>query len=363
MVGHLLANTVQVDEPTELIRVVQELGLGDLKIAGLRSFLGRNINWSGETMSGERIFAKQFVGHDAAGRFKRSVTAAAFLDAHVPTPRLLYQHAETRTLIFAVPDGAGQVEEMRGNLEQVRGDLVDCGRALAALHGIRPFDGLDTSRFHGPASSALRAVPVAAYQRLSAGQLEAFRILHADPTVADSVSSLRAREEAARRYFTPVHGDIRLDQFMTSHNGVALIDFEEFRQGDPARDLGALVGSVLHSVIVSIPDRLRDQRPIGAEVSDADIQSAGGADLERAAAVIREIWAAYHQHRGSAADDAELAARATAFGGWHMFDRMLASAETATSLSPSVLAAAGIGRMLLMEPDVHAGTIGLGGIQ
>ena len=63
--------------------------------------------------------------------------------------------------------------------------------------------------------------------------------------------------------------------------------------------------------------------------------------------------------RPAARADETLVRRAAQFAGWHMLDRMLASAATAHRLAPTTKAAAGIGRTLLLNPGDFASTLGL----
>ena len=50
-----------------------------------------------------------------------------------------------------------------------------------------------------------------------------------------------------------IHGDIRLDQFLSSlTNEVWIIDFEEYSFGDALKDLGGIIGSVLFDVYIKI---------------------------------------------------------------------------------------------------------------
>ena len=55
------------------------------------------------------------------------------------------------------------------------------------------------------------------------------------------------------KYKVMIHGDIRLDQFLSSlTNEVWIIDFEEYSFGDALKDLGGIIGSVLFDVYIKI---------------------------------------------------------------------------------------------------------------
>jgi hypothetical protein len=71
------------------------------------------------------------------------------------------------------------------------------------------------------------------------------------------------------------------------------------------------------------------------------------------------LVAAYLRARQAALDDSDLLVRATAFAGWHLFDRTLAVASQSGRLSPVHLAAAGVGRQALLTPERYAATVGL----
>ncbi len=59
------------------------------------------------------------------------------------------------------------------------------------------------------------------------------------------------------------------------------------------------------------------------------------------------------------ADDAGLPERAAAYAGWHLYDRLIATAESHATLNPVARAAAGIGRTVLLDPAGAARTLGL----
>lgn len=345
-------NEVRLDDPQQLTEVFDDLDLGSVDRDGLRSYLGRNANWRGTTTTGLDFFAKRLIGPEARRRFDGSRAAAGRLVPQVRTPALLASDERRSFLVFEVPPGARPLDPLFGDVDEVRDEIVACAATLAAVHEAA-VDGLTRT----PPVSSPAVVPLERYHLLTAGQLAALRIIHGDACVRSAASALLSAEGPAAG-LRPVHGDVRLDQILTSDVGPHLIDFEEFGLGDPARDVGALLGGVVHAVVVSVPDHLELQDP---NATDEEIVRVGSERLDLAASVIEEAWETYLAARGlGAADGSALAERVVAHAGWHMFDRLLASAEASAVLSPSLLAAAGIGRELLCAPAEHAASVGIG---
>lgn len=236
-------------------------------------------------------------------------------------------------------------------------DLCHCaGQMLSAVHGL-PAAGLDDSELWLPPLGWLDGMPWQAVQQQTMAQLAAWRLLQDDTAVVGALRALRAEERCVLA--TPVHGDLRLDQFIVSGGRLYLCDWENFRRGDPARDLGAFLGECFYHATYSLFAPPKDSA--GTALADAglthdDIIERGQESLRRTMPRIAAFWDGY---LGAGEPDPALATRVMSFAGWHLFDRLVASAESHVQLSPVAKAAAGLGRSMLLNPAGAARMMGL----
>ncbi|WP_129307299.1 class V lanthionine synthetase subunit LxmK [Streptomyces sp. L2] len=353
--------------------LLHRLDLGDFTEEALQAFPGRNDNWAGPTTRDRSVFVKHIGGpaEESLRRFRRVLAferAAAAADERadgvpMPRPKLIGSDEATRLLAFELVADSVSGSDLASRDEFDETLAHEAGRIVGALHALRPADGtgIEDTPAPLPPLGHLRALPWAAYVRASAGALEAWRLLQGDSALHQALHDLRAAESRAPR--TPVHGDLRLDQFLTAPGSPMLLtDWEEFRHGDPARDLGAFAGDWLYRAVLKVPSGLA-QAP-GVPVSHAEVVATGTAELARVTPLIGAFHRGYGQVRpGAAALDPGLLARATAFAGWHLLDRLLASAEHSARLSAAERAAAGIGRTALLSPAAFVSVLGWEGTQ
>lgn len=341
--------------------LLDRLGLGALVVDGIEAHLGRNDNWAGTTDRGVAVFVKRLggVGPDADRRLERMVALERLADevgADVPRPRCLGWDPEHRIVAFERPEGASSGAELAG--EDAFDDRLgaEAGTIVRAVHGIVPPTGFAIEEGPSPLPplGSIRALPLPLFVGASAAEIEAWSILQQDPEIAQALTELRARERETAQ--VPIHADLRLDQFLLADGHLQLTDWEEFRLGDPARDVGAFAGEWLHRAVLGIAAP-PDPGALELEVSTEAIVARGVAELERLRTRTAAFWAAYLQ--GGPVDHA-LAERATAFAGWHLLDRVLASAGQRPKLSAVERAAAGIGRTALLAPEQFVDTLGLG---
>lgn len=367
MYGSRLLPADLAAEP-ELVRFVSGLGFGSLDRAELTSFGGRNENWAGRTDRGHRIFVKKIPRLDADLRrrfdeFDRSVSfercRTGPAAARAPrSPRCLGWDPASGALIFDL------VDDTRSGAELVATDEIDeafgheAGLLVGQLHTM-PHDpaALDTSPPPLPALDWLEALPWALLVNSSMGELEALSIMQRDDELRGALRELRRVEAAATH--CPAHCDMRLDQFLVGTDGLWMVDWEEFRLADPARDIGTFAGEILSTMAFGIRQSGADAATESSheEPSHDEIVGRGLAALHRHRPVIEAFCAGYREVRPLGED---VAARAAAFAGWHLFDRMYVSARERSRLSPLHRAAAGIGRRTLLRPHDAAPVLGLG---
>ncbi|MER0483732.1 class V lanthionine synthetase subunit LxmK [Streptomyces sp. Edi2] len=341
------------------------IGLGELADPDVASLIGRNDNWAGVTSRGVAVFVKRVLG--GAGTAKRQIRRSLAFEATVGrvgreellTPTVL-GHGEAAPLIVTelLTDAVNGTElAERGTFEE---DLSHrAGRAVGLLHGA-PTEGaapaLDTSAPALPNVAWCDALPLPLFLNLSFAEVSLWNIVHADRELCAALARLRRWESAAER--RPVHCDLRLDQFLLAGGLLHLIDGEEFRLADPARDVGSFAGEWLHRALGGLAGGRTEHGRIDRGPSHEELVATGTRELARLQPRIAEFWTGYRSAR--AAVDSGLAVRATAFAGWHLIDRALGAAEQSSRLSAATRAAMGVGRTALVHPEKFVRTLGLG---
>ncbi len=209
-----------------------------------------------------------------------------------------------------------------------------------------------------PPLAWLRALPWSAVLERSMAQIAAWQLVQDDSEVVAALRRLRELEASVP--LAPVHCDLRFDQFIRDAQGdLHLCDWEEFRLADPARDVGAFAGEWLfhatYSVFAPTGEAVAGESA-GFGLGHAEIVARGSASLRRHLPRIGAFWQAYRECR---VPDPGLPERAAAYAGWHLYDRLIATAESHATLNPVARAAAGIGRTILLAPATAAHTLGL----
>jgi hypothetical protein len=375
--------TRQRYRPTELGTVpavnalLERLGLGRLDASAVTAFGGRNDNWAGPTTTGEQVFVKTVTPLPDGGcpELERALSfeesAARWLPGGSPlrSPELLGADPAAGVTVHRLVPGARSGAELA-----LDGDFDDAlcraaGRAVGTLHTLPAGDGLDTGEAPLPPLAWLRALPWSAVQERSMAQIAAWQLVQDDGEVVDALARLREGEASVPH--APTHCDLRFDQFIGADEGrgpLYLCDWEEFRLADPARDVGAFAGEWLFHATYSVfaptgdagddVDDVDDRRGGGAgfDLPHEEIIGRGSASLRRHLPRVHAFWQGYLECR---TPDPGLPERAAAYAGWHMYDRLIATAESHATLNPVARAAAGIGRTVLLNPGGAARTLGL----
>jgi predicted trehalose synthase len=353
--------TKTLHETADVEDLLVHMGLGSL--AGqpdVRKLPGRNQNWIGTTDTGRRVFVKKLDGSppSSAARVRQCMAFDRILrndkSTELRSPQLLAADAEAGVLVFARVDEARTAAELTRE-EQLTSDLAYAlGRTVGLLHNL-PVAELPQDEEISPllpTEELLEAIPATLFEASSAAELQAWSLMQNDAELADALRRLLSREQLAER--VAAHCDLRLDQFLISDGTVHLTDFEEFRAGDAARDLGGVVGDLLHRALLDAAtgDRQGEEPPSRARML---AQLTEG--IRKVRPQITAFWNGYRDTRPSGDDD--LAERVTAFVGWHLLDRLLAGARTAPRLAALPRAMAGIGRKALLTPAAFQSTLGL----
>ncbi|MGX2996258.1 class V lanthionine synthetase subunit LxmK [Streptomyces sp. JNUCC 64] len=369
--------SVPVDTP--LAKPVQDLlarlELGSLSDSEVFSYPGRNDNWAGVTDTGEPVFVKRLKGFpgETLKRYRRLMTfeeVARRANTEIARPAFLGGDDEERILVYEMLSGTRSGSELAA-ADEFTAELSErAGRTLAELHRlpVRPQDFPESDPHPYPPVEDLRALPLPLYVGATAAFVQAWGLLQRDPGLLAALERMRAAEVRAPR--APVHGDLRLDQYLIEEPATAqgrsdsagrgrllVNDWEEFRLGDPARDVGAYVGEWLHRAVLRIPSQEKDDG-FAQPLTHREVVERGDAELRRARPLVRAFVAGYRAAGGPWDEDTPV--RATGYAGWHLIDRLIASTRENGRLSAIVRAAAGIGRTALLDPRDSVSAVGLG---
>ena len=337
----------------------EELCLGALDPpVGADMLPGRNQNWTARSGSGLRFFVKRFTGPsaDARPRMRRALDFERLCASRMAeiSPHILARDEASLLLAFEFVEDATTGADLIAETADGADFAARAGRAIGSLHALGAGEALgnllpDDVPPALPSAQLLRGLPLSLFRNCSAGELKAWRLMQEDALLAEAVDRLLAQSEKAPR--VPAHCDLRLDQFLVTPDRLCVIDWEEFRLADAARDVGSFAGECVYHAITGWAE------PGSEPDSDEDVMRHCASGIEEARLAIAAFWSAYRA--APHADDPDLATRSTAFAGWHMFDRMLASARHSVRLSAIQRAAAGIGRGMMTAPADAAATIGL----
>ncbi|MFG7944343.1 class V lanthionine synthetase subunit LxmK [Streptomyces cacaoi] len=359
----------ELDRVPAVGALLARLGLGEFEENSVDSRPGRNDIWCGTTTTGASVFVKRMTGDpfDIQQRTRRLLSFETALRAFFPfprgsgaaldAPRLLGHDAEAAVFAFTrVTDGEP------GNDLMIERRLDEdtarrCGRAVAHLHSLRPGEAaqLDDSVPLFPSLKLLEGIPDTMFDLLGTAELQMWRLLQTDDELRGAVARLLRREREAPR--VPVHCDLRLDQFLIAGEHLTLTDWEELRLGDPARDVGAFIGECLYRSVLDIVSGRGEVDFTAASLTVEDVLRRGVERIRARQPLMAAFTAGYAQ--GRPGRDPRLAARAAAFAGWHLIDRMIATAHFRPRLLGIERAAAGIGRTALLDPDRFVGSLGL----
>ena len=335
-----------------------------------RVLSGRNNNFSVYTRAGDPLFVKQFeLPSDAAvattaTNLAQTLAFERYREAHHQTlaglgaPELVAADEAAALVIYTLIPDVLSLAEVADTGDLTARHLHDVGAALGALHAGPVTEQVPTVRHRLPPSGAFVAINQLSWAMASAAELEAWALLQSDQGLIDGVTELRRREDTGDNA-TPIHGDLRLDQVLVSPTAVHVTDFEDFRVGDPARDLGSLLGELAYRAILGIIKDTDASFTLDVEFTHEEIVERGARELDITIPLLTALWAGYRTVPGRA--DPTLGERSVAWLGWHMFDRLLASSKDRNKLLSVHRAAAGIGRAVLLTPARYVETFGLVG--
>jgi hypothetical protein len=243
-------------------------------------------------------------------------------------------------------------------------DAHRTGEMIGVLHGLDASARvpLDTSPPALPPVAALTALTLERHRTTSAAELKMWNILQHDEQLAASIRDLQ--ESSTTAPACPAHCDLRLDQLLFFQDTAYLLDAEELRRADPARDLGTYVGEWLYRAVRALPGTAGtavptwgDQMRHDPTPSDQEMSARGVRELARLRPLIEQFCAGYRSTGRPLGST--LRTRSAGFAGWHLIDRVMARAVQRSELSAVERAALGIARKILLSPASVTKTLGL----
>lgn len=356
---------VDLDRHPAVEALLARLGLGAFDRDSLAAPVGRNDAWAGRTTGGRSVFVKRLVGSDPAEVERRMKRLLAFhlwapdLPAEaLRGPDFLGYDRDAALVVFELVDGARNGAELMVDETFDAALATTIGAAVGQLHTAVPAADADWDRSvpYQPPLEALHGLSPATFDSLSFGELQGWRLMQQDADLRGAVT--RLREWEAEAPLVPTHCDLRVDQLLITGDTVYLTDWEEFRLADGARDVGSFAGEWLYRSVLDIVTTRGDTVFVDLELTHEMVLSRGVAKMQRLMPLVRDFWRGYRTARPEVDD--RFAARAAAFAGWHLLDRLMAGASRASRLSGIERAAAGIGRGVLLQPEKFIDTLGLG---
>lgn len=360
--------TVMMSRPSEDVPQWLRAVLSEASLPGARSatrLQGRNENYLVPTSAGPLVI-KRLTGPARRERYARSIGHASLVPTMptVATPELVHASETHCALVFRELPESVSGNQLLVDERFTPALCADVGQTLARLHRTDcvQVPALPDPTPSLPSAAALSALPLEAVHRFTAGEVEAWRLIHADATLIEHLTDLGEQTAAAPR--TCTHGDFRIDQVLVSGDRAHVVDWEEFGPGDPAFDTGSWLGEWVYRAALDIPTARGDGIGTGEEhgvlahrsLTAPEIIRRGVAKLDALSPQIVAFWDAYRQEREVTPDEL---GRVLGFAGWHLVERLLALAQVKAVLPGVARAAAGIGRRLLTDPPAAAQALGL----
>ncbi|WP_040360243.1 phosphotransferase [Corynebacterium durum] len=343
--------------------LLQDVGINPSLVQGIDVKVGRNQSAVLEVDGNQQYFVKLIQGSDGVARFRRSKDFENWVinkSIKFATPKLLAFSKDQRALMFEFARCDTNLGEMLGDKFIDSVTAMKVAVAIGSLH-------TSTVSISDNIESDLPVLPpqfpglisLDYFENATIGERNLWRILQNDAELLEALDLL----VDSRINFVPIHGDFRPDQVFFRADEVVLLDFEEFRLGDPARDLGSFIGDLFYHKMSWIA--------VGAQGTDGRLTHESllerGVDLlGQVRPIIQSFWEKYcifccgAQSETWKMTQPNLANRVTGYAGWHLFDRSLARSALSGRLTANDRALNGIGRNLIINSGMFAQELGLG---
>lgn len=282
----------------------------------------RNVNTVIVVDGGPRWFAKQAAAGASGHLIDREATLLSRVgDRHLAAPSLVAHDATRRLAVTVFVDHAetlaARVERLgRLNLAIAR----RLGRELARVHTADPSPAASSS-VSPPWCYSLAAPLAEVVADASPGSLRLLARVQS-PALADGLGRLAA----AWRPDAIVHNDLKFDNVLVARQrpfAITIADWETVTTGDPAWDVGSLIGEFLTAWLSSMT--------ADPDATIEDMQASATRPLAPMLPVIRAYLDTYRRHADASP---EFLYRAVANAGARVLQSAYESLQDRTALSP-----------------------------
>lgn len=302
----------------------------------VRDVSSRNLDFCVEVQPGQSLFVKQATNRADHAQVQAEADWYAHRSPHLSRhiPRLVHWDPEESLLVLTLAPGEDMhaAQGWAGTSRAVATGLAECLGDLHTLHAAADDHALEEMtpgvvHLHRPGPALLRDG--------SLGALELVRAVQRDAPLVAGLDALRRSDIPAR----PVHFDVKWDNIVVgrSPTTLQLIDWEMAGLGDPAWDVGCVVGAYLSSWLYSL-----------REEEGGSAGAAAGRPIALLRPAIQAFWDRYLQVNPEAASDGDFRTRVTRYAA----ARLIQTAYEA-SLFADRLAAPGV-RHLQVASNIMA---------
>lgn len=333
---------------------------GDLRVIDISR---RNANFRVEQKAGRSYFIKKNIHNDPLVCVSREAQCYRLIsEASRSTlirniiPEIVHHDEEEDLLILELCPDAEDLRRYHQRLGRFPRWVAAClGRALADLHAT-PLPAAEADpgrRLTGPepAGFYLHRPGLTVLFDFSTAATEIIRLVQRSPDVCDRLDTLR-------REWRPtalIHHDVRWDNVLIVRprpgaSSLKVIDWEAAGLGDPAWDLGSLLGDYVSFWVSSIPLNARAEPASYLELATFPIASMQPA--------IRALWAAYVRRAGLAPPEAEaLLPRVARYAGLKLMHTSLESVQASPECTMTAICLLQVGVNMLLRPSDAAGVL------
>lgn len=315
----------------------------------------RNANFRVTRDAAESFLLKKGVSHGGFTSTSREAAAYRLLWSTAFSngikrlvPRLVAFDEDEDVLVLELfPEARDLRQHHRRTGRYSRRIAAMVGAGLAALHGPPLPEGFVPE--HGliapePPGLYLHRPGLHVLHELSAACLELIHVVQSAPEVGETLDLLRKEW----RPCAFIHSDVRWDNVLLVSTPsrslrIKIVDWEAAGIGDPAWDLGSILGDYLGGWISSIP--------IDAQAEPATHIELAGCPLDTVQPALRACWDAYvGSARLGAVDAGDLLNRVAQFAGLKLMQNALEHLDQAPACTPTAIVMVQTGLNIVLRP-------------
>ncbi|MBL7564508.1 phosphotransferase [Staphylococcus saccharolyticus] len=231
-------------------------------------------------------------------------------------------------------------EELEGPSPNFKNRIVEAVNMLVTLHTSNLGNvSIDSESELPQHESLLDSLDKYEYASCTGAELELFRLLQQDSELIEAIMQSSEDNEVCT-----CHGDIRLDQFIYTDDKLWIIDFEEFRKGDPTRDLAGIIGAIYFDCLLKTFTETT-QETSNAKKVEAQMLERGKNYIAQMTPTMQLAYQTYASKKTM--NKIQFAKNI----GWFLLERIMSRAKYSFRLSAIDKAILGIGREIIVFPE------------